>query len=235
MYRVQRITIGRSDEADIGLAGLAVADALIGAGLDEAQQFGLQQRVHFPEFVEEQRATIGLGGGTFLICGSTGEGAAHMAENGAFHQVMRDGAAIQRHQTTVASWAELVQRVGGQFLAGAGFAGHEDAGGALGGSGDGAVNRLHRGGTADEIDEFSMFDGLAEGFHLAPQLDGAEGVFHCGGQAGGGKGFDHIVERTTPHRAHRGGKGCIGGHHDNCRPGWPSVHLFENIDTVHVR
>ena len=160
----------------------------------------MKQRVHLAQFIQKQRAAISARGRPFLVVHSAGERAFDVAENHAFQQILRDGAAIQRHEAFGFARTELVQRFGGQFLSGAGLAGDEYTGRTLGSRLNGPINRLHRHRAADEVNEFRTFDCFAQGFHLAPEIRCAQGVFDRRCQPAGCKRFHQIIESATAHR-----------------------------------
>src|SRR3546814_16261415 len=54
------IAVGGGQQADVHLDRLAAADTVDLALLDGAQQLGLQARMHFGDFVEQQGAAVGL-------------------------------------------------------------------------------------------------------------------------------------------------------------------------------
>ena len=58
------------------------------AGLHEAQELRLEAEVHLGDLVEEQRAAVGELGRPGAVVGRAGEGAAHVAEDLALHQVL---------------------------------------------------------------------------------------------------------------------------------------------------
>ncbi len=74
--------------------GLRAADAVDHALLDRAQQLGLQAHVHLGDFVEQQRAAIGLLELADAARERAGEGALLVAEQFGFQQVLRDRRAI---------------------------------------------------------------------------------------------------------------------------------------------
>ena len=93
---VGEVAIGRRDDADIDFDGLAAADAIDFAFLDGAQEFRLQPRIHFTDFVEQQCSAVGL----FEFTNATGhrarEGAFLVTEEFGFEKVLRDGGAVDR-------------------------------------------------------------------------------------------------------------------------------------------
>src|SRR5690606_18154901 len=80
------------------------------------------------------------------------EGSLHMAEDLALHEVLRDGAAIDRDEGSVAPGAATVDRLGAHLLARPRLARDEDGRAAGGGAVDDAVDRLHGEGGADEAE-----------------------------------------------------------------------------------
>ena len=97
----ERIAVGGADDAHVDPLQFAAADPPEAAGLQEAQELGLQAEVHLGDLVEEQRAAVGEFGRAGAVLRRAGEGAAHMAEDLALHQVFRDGAAIDRDERAV--------------------------------------------------------------------------------------------------------------------------------------
>jgi hypothetical protein len=90
--------MGGGDDADIGLDRRAAADRGELAFLQDAQQTGLRLLRHVADFVEKQRAAIGLFETALAAVGGAGEGAALMAEQLAFNQFARDGGHVDGHE-----------------------------------------------------------------------------------------------------------------------------------------
>ncbi len=88
--RVGEIAVRRGDDADIDLDRLGAADAVDLAFLDGAQQLGLQPRIHFADFVQQQRAAIGFLEFADAPGDGAGEGAFLMAEQFGFEQIVRE-------------------------------------------------------------------------------------------------------------------------------------------------
>ena len=55
-----QVTVRGGDQTDVAGDGLVAADALELLLLEDAQDFGLRQRTHIPDFIQEQRATVAL-------------------------------------------------------------------------------------------------------------------------------------------------------------------------------
>ena len=83
------------------------------------------------DLVEEQRAFVGRLDLADGLLDRAGEGAALVAEQLAFQQVFRDGAAVDGDERLLGARAEVVQRAGQRLLAGAALAEqqHGDVGG----------------------------------------------------------------------------------------------------------
>ena len=101
---LQRITIGGADKAHIGLHQLAAANRLKRTGLDEAQQLALQRQIHFANFIQKQRAAIRRPRRTHAVRHRAGKGAAHMAEDFAFNQILRDRRAVDSNKRPGLAW-----------------------------------------------------------------------------------------------------------------------------------
>ena len=229
-----RVAVGGADDADVDRRRLVLADPLDRAGLQEAQHLGLQAKIHLADFVEEQRAAIGLAGSAGAVRGGAGEGALHMAEDLAFQQVARDGGAVDGDERLVATAAELVQGIGAELLAGAALAGDEHGGLAGGRVLQDAVDRLHGHGMADEVAE-----AVAAGFFLdlgdlLLELAPFQCVAHRDAQAVGGERLGQEVERPLPHRFDgQTNRGLAGDDHDLDRQA-AAADLAHQVDAVHV-
>ena len=116
------------DDAHVAADRDVVADALEHALLQHAQQLHLHRRAHVADLVEEQRAALGdleaaLAGGD-----RAGEDAFLVAEQLALEQVGGNRAAVDGDEGPLAARAEIVDGARGDFLAGAGFAEHQNGG-----------------------------------------------------------------------------------------------------------
>ena len=101
---------------------LAPADRLDFAFLQRSQQFHLRRRRQFADFVEEQRAAVGLDEFAGVLFGGAGEGALLVPEQNRLDQIFWHGAAIDRNERLGAARAAAVDGACDQFLADAGFA-----------------------------------------------------------------------------------------------------------------
>ena len=101
---------------------MRVAHALELALLQGAEQLHLQVGRGGVDFVEEDRAGVGRFEAAGAVVDRAGECAADVAEELAFEQAFAERAAVDADERPVAALAELVDRVGDELLAGAGFA-----------------------------------------------------------------------------------------------------------------
>ena len=122
------VAVGGGDDADIDRHRLAAADAVDQPLLDRAQQFRLQAHVHFGDFVEQQRAAIGLLEFADAASERAGEGALLVAEQLGLQEVIRDRRAIDGNERLPGAGRAGVQVARQHFLAGAALAGDQHGG-----------------------------------------------------------------------------------------------------------
>ena len=118
---------GRQD-ADIERHRLLAADALDLPLLQHAQQLGLQGQRHFGNFVEQQRAAVGLLELAGLGRLRAGEGALLVAEQCRFQQVVGNRRAVDGDERPLGARRLVVDVAGEHFLAGTRFAGQQHRG-----------------------------------------------------------------------------------------------------------
>ncbi|EGY01559.1 hypothetical protein AZA_55281 [Nitrospirillum viridazoti Y2] len=231
----QRIAVGGGDEADVHLLHLRAAHRLEGAGLDEAQDLGLQLHRHLAHLVQEQGAAVGLARGARAVADRPGEGALHMAEDLTFQQVLGDGGAVDGDEGMIAAGAAAVDGIGRQLLARAALAREEDAGPAGRHAFDQAIDRLHGGGGADEgmkAAPVQLPPVMGDDAGQAPPL---QGVAHGDDQAGGGEGLHQEIEGAIAHGLHRHADGAVGRHHDDRQVGVALPGGAQHLQPIDVR
>ncbi|MCY1445071.1 hypothetical protein D9M71_615740 [compost metagenome] len=109
--------MGGTDDAHVDLLRLA-ADGHHHAVFQYTQQAGLQRQRHVTDFIEKQRAAIGLlqlAAHAFLAC--AGEGTASVTEQLAFDQAFGNRSAVKRDEGFVSATTGLVDGLGERFLA----------------------------------------------------------------------------------------------------------------------
>ncbi len=120
--------MGRRHHAHVAADGLVAAHALETALLQHAQQLHLHRQAHVADFIQQQGAALGHFETTLARGQRTGEGALLVAEQFAFQQVRRNGAAVDRHERAIAARRALVDRARHHFLAGTRFTQHQHGG-----------------------------------------------------------------------------------------------------------
>src|SRR5712692_2674473 len=108
-----------ADDAHVDRILLRRADLAHPPLLDRAQQLHLHGERQLGHLVEEQRAAVRRLEEALAVFGGAGERAFLVAEELAFHQRFRDGAAIDRHERLVAARAVLMDKARGELLAAA--------------------------------------------------------------------------------------------------------------------
>ena len=104
------------------LTGLLGADRIDLAFLQRAQQLHLRVERQFADFVEEQRAAIGFLELADALVDGAGEGALLVAEQDAFDEIFRDGAAVDGDERLAGAIAFALDGARDQLLADAAFA-----------------------------------------------------------------------------------------------------------------
>ncbi|OIQ81875.1 hypothetical protein GALL_363420 [mine drainage metagenome] len=119
LHPLLQVLVGGGDDADMRLDRVVATHAIEVSIGQHAQQPGLQLVRHIADFVEKQRAALGLLEAPAPGRLRAGEGAALMAEQFALQQVSRNGCGVDGDERTVRARAVAVQCLRHQFLAGA--------------------------------------------------------------------------------------------------------------------
>src|ERR1700733_10134952 len=118
------IASGKNAHVDVDFIGTADStDLMI---LKDAQQFGLQADLHFPNFIQKKGAALSQleAAGAPLI--SAREGASFVPEQFAFDQGLGDSSAVERNEGTFTAAGKIVNGASDDFLARARFTGDEN-------------------------------------------------------------------------------------------------------------
>src|SRR5579859_947449 len=218
---VLEIAVGGGDDAHIHLHRRIAADAVDLAFLQGAQQFGLQARVHFRYFVEQQGAAGGFLELAEAAGHGAGEGALLVAEQLAFQQILGDRRAVHRDEALARAPALAMDETGHQLLTGAGFARNHDrrvGGGDLLGH---AQNIAHHRIAEDDRMAFlgdrgddggdQLGVGRQRDIFLGARADGAHGGARVGGDAAGHhRHMDALGQQAVDQQLHVG----LGVDHD---------------------
>ena len=163
------------------------------------QQSGLQFRGHIADFVEKQRAALGLFKAPTTHRLGAGEGTALVTEELTFEQIARDSGRIERHERLVSAGTVAMQSACDQLFSGSRFARHQHGHTRLRQSPDRAENFLHGGRLTQHVGRFGedFFDSS-----LALALgDGATNQIERLGQV---ERLRQVLKRAALERLHRG-------------------------------
>ena len=93
-----QVAVGRGHHPDVDGDGVGAADRLDLAGLQRAQELGLQLERQLGDLVEEERAVIGGDHQPALVVVGARERAAHVAEERRLDERLRHGGAVLRDE-----------------------------------------------------------------------------------------------------------------------------------------
>ena len=150
-----QVLVSGGDHAHIGLDGAVTAHAVIVAIAQHPQQTGLQVKRHVANFIQKERAALGLFKAS-TTCGlRAGEGAALVAKQFTFQQILRNGCGVDGHKwpfvARVSARRVLVQGACNQFFATATLACDHDRDIALTQAPNGTKHILHGRGLAQHF------------------------------------------------------------------------------------
>src|SRR5664280_3045060 len=214
-HGVGEVAVGSGDDADIDRHRLAAADAVDQALLDRAQQLRLQAHVHLGDFVQQQRAAIGLLELADAAAERAGEGAFLVAEQLGLQQILRDRRAIDRDERLLGALRARMQVARQHFLARAAFAGDQHGGiraGDLLGELDHACHRVvaidHLAPVVGDGRREMIYrdDAMASVVKLAQQIAGSDASVLITGESGTGK---EVLARYLHARSQRAKKPFI--------------------------
>ena len=112
------ILVRRRDDADVHLDRPRRPEPLDLPFLQHAQDLGLRLRAHVADFVEEDRAAVGLLELADLLLGRAGERALLVAEQLRLDQLLGNRGAVHLHEPLAAAQAVAVDRARDELLAG---------------------------------------------------------------------------------------------------------------------
>ena len=228
------IAVGCADDAHVDRRRRVRADPLHRACLQEAKHFCLQRQVHLANFVEKERASVRLYSRTLARRRSAGEGPFLVAEDLAFQQIARDGGTVDGNERPVAPLAELVKRLGAQFLSGATLARDENGGLRRRRALKDAVDGLHRERVPDEADKSAvrvLFLGRFDGRRELVSLDRVPDRHP---EPVGRERLGQEIERAFPHRFHRDLNRCPAGDDDDFRRQPPRADVAQQVHAVGI-
>ena len=184
-----QVAVGGCDQAYVDAVLAIGADPLQLPALQHAEQLGLHRQRQLADLVEEQAAAVGQFELAAPFVDRAGEGAAHMAEQFAFHQGLGQRGAVETDHRLAAAHGMPVDGLRHQFLADPGLAGDQYAQVAVGDQADFFQQRLVRGALADHF-PWPLASGFEIGLGALVLVLGAAGqVAHplAGLDRGGGE------------------------------------------------
>jgi len=101
---VFEVFVGGADEADVDLARFIGADADDLAVFEDAEELGLHGEWHVAEFVEEERAAVGVFEDALSFAIGAGEGAFGVAEEFAFEEAFALSGAVEGDEALVGAF-----------------------------------------------------------------------------------------------------------------------------------
>src|SRR5216684_1088076 len=118
-YHLFEIRTGGRDNTHVDLDGTVATNPLELPLLQYAQQFDLERNRHVADFIEENRAAIGLLESADPRRDRAGKCTFDVSKQFGFEKVFRDGAAINTNQLLIFTRAVEVNSLRDQFFAGA--------------------------------------------------------------------------------------------------------------------
>src|SRR5262249_47052870 len=210
--RLAEILVGGGHDSYFDVLRRERTDALDLLVLQYAQQFGLGIERHVADFVQKQRASVGMLEQTGLVTIRAGKGATNVAEQFALKKRLYHGRAIQHHEFAL-RWTQFVQGLRHQVLAGAGLSGNQDAAEVWGNTANAGKHLPHLRAAADQPLKLPGFHQVM--IHLQDLLalhrrfnQPADAV----AQDGERNGLVEIVGGTLADGLHRGLGGVVRRH-----------------------
>ncbi len=140
----RQIAVAGRDDPGIDLHALVAPHRHDDLRFDGPEQLGLERQRQLADLVQEERAPVGRSEESLPPLLGAGEGAPLVAEEGALHQVLGDGAHVDRHEGPVTPVGQIMNRPRDDFLAGTALTGDEHVADALGDLPDHRLELLHR-------------------------------------------------------------------------------------------
>ena len=190
----------------------------------------MQFKRHIADFVQKQRAAIGLFKTSAPHGLRSGERAALVPKEFAFEQIFRDCCGIDSNEWPIGAGRMLMQCAGNQFFTRTAFARNHDGNKALAQTTDGAKHILHRRRLPQHFGRF--FDAVFNHFFALAFFHRAANEFHRFGQI---KRLWKVFKRTALKRTHRAIQIRIRGHDDDGQPRIAVFDLFQQIQARPAR
>src|SRR5229473_4960624 len=115
-YHRFEIAVRRSNQTRVGPKRARASQPLELPLLQHAEQFGLQFKRNFSDFVQENRTAVGHFEAANALRDRSRECALLVSEQLAFEQACRNGRAVELHEGLRAPWAQIMNGTRDQFL-----------------------------------------------------------------------------------------------------------------------
>ena len=157
---------------------------------EDAEEFGLGGGGHVPYFVDEEGVVLGEFEAVGAGFDGTGGGIFSVAEEFAFDERFRHGAAVEGDKGAAGEGTDVVHRPGDEFLTRAAFAGDENGGFAGGDLFDEGKSLTHGGGLAGYVAKGAEARELAlEALVFFGEMTVRDGAVKKNSEHGGLDGF----------------------------------------------
>ena len=125
LHHLSEVAVGRGDDAHVDLNRARSAEPFELLFLEHAQDLRLRALAHVADFVEEQRAAVGLLEAADAHAVRAGEGALLVTEELGLEQVFLKRSRVDLDERAFSARRSVVDRAGDQFLARAGLAANQ--------------------------------------------------------------------------------------------------------------
>ena len=222
------VDVGRGQDADIDLDDGTAAQARELLILQHVQEFGLQKRRHFADFVEQNRSAIAQLELAGFGMGCAGERTLLVAEQLALKQVGRNRGAIHLEEYAMGARRKLVDQASEDFFAGAALAEQQHGDVYIGDQRGLRADLAHLGASGDEEDVFGEFlDFSAVSLFALTEAEIDDCIQFCFL-----KRLGEVVEGAQLHRVYDLARVVDAGQHHDLDAGLDLAQLFESLQTV---
>ena len=219
--------MGGGDDAHIDLDGRLAADAVELALGQHAQQPRLQCRRHVADFVEEQRAAVGLLEAAAAQRVGAGERALLVAEQLRLQKIRGERRGIERDEGLAGARTVAMQGARHEFLAGARFAGDQHRHAGAGQPADRAKHLLHGGRLAEKLG-----DAAPGGLDVDGDRRLLRGAAHEVHRLVDVEGLGQVLERAALIGGDRRIQIGVRGHDDDRQAGPRHLNVLEQVEAA---
>ncbi len=227
------VAVCRGHHADLDLANLMPSQMANLSVLHEAEQLSLQGRRHFRNFIEKDGAALGGFEKSPVGMVRPGEGPLVVPEKLRFEKVVGDRSAMDHHKGLVPAGAQLMERAGGQLLAGAAFPFDEHTGPGVRDPDQLLVKFHHRRGRSDEPG--FLFRRRLPLAAVTLQIAHAQDLLDHVADRLGGKGLADIIPGAQLEGLHGAFQGAESRHQDYGQGRPLLMNPPQQLQSVHVR